>query len=47
MSNKRHHIGLIVASDSERRVNALLDDAMERIARDYQATLPPPDKPTS
>jgi len=42
---KDHHIGMIVASDSRERVLELLDDYAERIARDFHASAPAPDKP--
>lgn len=44
---RRHHVGLIVASPERARVEALLDDYMRRIATDYLASMPAPDKPTS
>ncbi len=39
-----HHIGFVLRSASEERVTTLLDDYMGRIARDYQAVLPPAEK---
>ena len=40
---KDWHIGFIVVSDSSDRVLELLDEYTRRIARDYHASLPPPD----
>lgn len=40
----KNHIGFVVASDSPERVQQLLDEYIARIARDYQAVLPPSDK---
>lgn len=42
---KRHHAGLIVASPSHARVEALLDDYARRFAADFMATLPMGDAP--
>jgi biotin carboxylase len=39
-----HHIGFVLRSASSERVSSLLDDYMSRIARDYQAVLPPAEK---
>jgi D-ala D-ala ligase C-terminus len=47
MTGKEHHIGLIVQSPKRERVLALLDDYAARVARDYHASAPAPDKPTS
>lgn len=41
---KPWHIGLIVASDDPDRITALLDEYAERIARDFHASAPAPDK---
>ncbi len=43
---KPHHAGLIVASDDEGRVRALLDTYVERFYTDFHATAPPPDRAT-
>ncbi len=43
---KPHHAGLIVASDDEGRVRALLDTYVERFYTDFYATAPPPDRAT-
>lgn len=40
----KQHIGLVVASSSPQRVEALLDDYTRRIAQDYMMVLPPADK---
>lgn len=43
---KPHHAGLIVASDDESRVRALLDTYVERFYTDFHATAPPPERAT-
>ena len=45
--NKRHHVGLLVASGDPRRVEELLNSYACRFLEDFSATLPSPDKPTS
>ncbi len=45
--NKQHHAGLIVASSNPDRIDALLDDYLQRFASDFYAYHPAPDKPTS
>jgi biotin carboxylase len=45
--NKRHHAGLLVASHDPARVEQLLADYTNRFIRDFTASLPSPDKPTS
>ena len=45
--NKRHHVGLLVASHDSGRVEWLLHEYALRLLRDFSATLPSPDKPTS
>jgi biotin carboxylase len=45
--HKRHHVGLIVASDDAGRVEWLLDAYACRMLEDFSATLPSPDRPTS
>lgn len=47
MTGKNHHIGLIVQDKKRERVLELLDDYMVRIQRDYHASAPAPEKPTS
>lgn len=42
--NKEWHIGLIVASDSSERVLELLDQYTQRIANEFHASIPAPDK---
>jgi biotin carboxylase len=42
--NKAWHIGLIVVSDSSERVLQLLDQYTQRIANEFHASLPAPDK---
>lgn len=44
---KHHHAGLIVKSDSAERVAALLDEYRPRFEREFLASLPAPDRPTS
>ena len=44
---QKHHIGLVVRAPTPERVEALLNDYMQRIARDFQAVLPPADKATT
>jgi biotin carboxylase len=44
---KRYHAGLIVASSSAARVEALLEDYTQRFRTDFMATAPLPDKPTA
>ncbi|MDQ3806415.1 MAG: ATPase [Acidobacteriota bacterium] len=45
--DKRHHVGLLVASHDPRRVEELLQSYARRFLEDFSATLPAPDKPTS
>lgn len=45
--SKEYHIGFIVKSDSRERVLELLDNYAQRIAKDFHASLPAADKPTS
>ncbi|HEX8557927.1 MAG TPA: ATP-grasp domain-containing protein [Pyrinomonadaceae bacterium] len=45
--NKRHHVGLLVASQDAARVDWLLDSYARRFLRDFSATLPAADRPTS
>jgi hypothetical protein len=47
LEDKDHHIGLIVRSPRRERVIELLDDYAQRVQRDYHASAPAPDKPTS
>ena len=42
--NKKWHIGMIVVSDSSQRVLELLDRYTQRIANEFHASLPAPDK---
>ncbi|MBC2709500.1 MAG: ATP-grasp domain-containing protein [Desulfosarcina sp.] len=43
--DKRHHVGLIVRSDSSQRVNALIGSYTERFIKDFHASMPVPDRP--
>jgi hypothetical protein len=47
MRGMKHHIGLIVRSDKQERVLELLDDYAHRVARDYHASMPAPDRPAN
>jgi biotin carboxylase len=42
--DKRHHAGLIVASEDGGRVSALLDSYVKRFYDDFHATAPPPER---
>lgn len=42
--DKEWHIGLIVVSESSERITELLDQYAQRIAKDFHASLPAPDK---
>lgn len=42
--NKAHHVGMIVQSPSTERIHELLDQYAERVARDFHASAPAPDK---
>jgi hypothetical protein len=42
---KPHHAGLIVRSTDARRVEALLDDYLQRFSHDFLATMPARDRP--
>jgi hypothetical protein len=42
--DKKHHAGLVVASPDPNRVEALLNDYVNRFAYDFLAVLPPLDK---
>jgi biotin carboxylase len=44
---KRHHAGLILASHSSDRLDALLTQYMVRYQEDFYASMPAPDKPTA
>jgi biotin carboxylase len=45
--NKRHHVGLLVASHDPARVAWLLNSYARRLLEDFSATMPSPDRPTS
>lgn len=47
MTEKEYHVGLIVQAKKRERVIELLDDYAARIARDYHASAPAPDRPAS
>ena len=42
--HKRHHAGVIVAADDERRVQELLDSYVTRFYRDFHTSAPVPDR---
>jgi biotin carboxylase len=42
--DKAHHVGLVVRSPDPARVRELLDDYSARFARDFSATVPPPER---
>ena len=44
---KHHHAGLIVRSTQPERVAQLLEEYSEAFARQFLASMPPPDKPTA
>ena len=44
---KKHHAGLIVASQDPKRVDALLDDYTGRFLQDFYAYAPAPDSPSA
>ena len=43
--DKRHHAGLVVASEAPDRVQLLLDQYVQRFQQDFYATQPPLEKP--
>lgn len=43
--NKEYHIGMIIKSDKRERILELLGQYADRIARDFHASAPVPDKP--
>ena len=43
--NKAWHIGMILHSEDRDKINGLLDDYNQRIAREFHASLPPEDAP--
>jgi len=47
LQDKNHHVGLIARSKNWERVQDLLNDYRQRFARDFHATMPAPEKPTS
>jgi biotin carboxylase len=47
MTGKSHHVGVIVRADKTKRIVELLDDYAERVRRDYHASAPAPNRPTS
>ena len=42
--DKPHHVGLVVRSPDLARVRSLLEDYSARFARDFSATVPPPER---
>lgn len=47
MTDKEHHVGLIVQSKKRERIIALLDDYAERVQREYHASAPAPERPSA
>ena len=45
--DREHHVGLIVRSPSPQRIQELLTNYAARVQQDFQASLPPKEKPTS
>jgi hypothetical protein len=45
--DRKHHVGFIVTATTPERVQELIDSYMPRIERDFSASLPAPEKPTS
>jgi biotin carboxylase len=45
--DRPHHVGLIVKSPSPHRVNELLASYTDRVQRDFQAYLPPKERPSA
>lgn len=45
--NKKHHVGLVIASEDANRIEALIADYSQRFAHDFLAVAPPLDKPPS
>jgi len=44
--NKEHHVGFIVKSADPARVQSLLDAYVERVQRDFHASVAPLDRPS-
>lgn len=42
--NKAHHVGMIVVSENGERIGDLLENYADRVARDFHASAPAPDK---
>ena len=47
MTDNAYHVGLIVQSPKRERIIERLDDYAERVQRDYHASAPSPNRPTS
>jgi hypothetical protein len=47
LQGKGHHVGLIVRSKKWERLQVLLNEYRQRLAEDFHAVMPLPDKPTS
>jgi len=43
---KKQHVGIVVRSSSEKRVDELLEKYLERLRKDFHAYAPPQEKPT-
>ncbi len=44
--NKKHHVGVIVRSESESRVEEVLTAYTDRVLKEFHAAMPPKDRPT-
>jgi biotin carboxylase len=47
MTEKKHHVGLVVRAETPERVEQLIESYVPRILADFTATLPPPEKATA
>lgn len=47
LTEKKNHVGFVLRSDSPERIQELLAQYAKRIERDFMATLPAPERPTS
>ncbi len=45
--HRRHHVGMIVASPDRARTAELLSTLIERVRRDFHASVPPKDRPSA
>jgi biotin carboxylase len=47
LTEKKHHVGLIVRSTSSERIEQMIESYIPRIQRDYHAALPPTERATA